>query len=207
MWDPRTLLITDHNLGDKAYRRMAKDCGNLEWVMWNRAGNDEAEVVEKIAHGDWELAVSFYSDLIIPPPALRSIRLPLNIHPALPSIRGVGYDVLPLIEGHRTVGATLHHMESRIDSGKIYHVIETSLSPDEKYSSLRKKNQFMCLELLDFLCGLLAVSTDVDQLLKTLAGYSRQTNWKWGATYYSRKMIGDVMDEIREFSPNHPCLL
>jgi methionyl-tRNA formyltransferase len=190
VWTPKTLLITDPNLGDAAHALVAGLCADLTWISWNVAEPEtRATTLARIADGRWELAISFYSDLVLTPAALEAIRLPLNIHPALPRIRGVGYDLLPLVENHRSIGATLHRMVRQIDSGEILHVHEVPLPPDQTYGSLRRLNQDLSMTLLEMLCGLMAKSGDLDILEETLRGHAARVIHEWGADYYSRQRV------------------
>ena len=190
MWTPKTLLITDPNLGDAAHRLLAPLCADLTWISWNvREPETRADMLARVAGGRWDLAISFYSDLVLTAEALDAIGLPLNIHPALPGIRGVGYDVLPLLENHPTIGATLHRMVRQIDSGEIFHVLEVPLPPGQTYASLRRLNQGHSISLLGTLCGLLGQAADVAGLEAVLRRYGAQSPRTWGRAYYSRKMI------------------
>ncbi|HKT14087.1 MAG TPA: formyltransferase family protein [Allosphingosinicella sp.] len=188
MWRSRTLLITDPNLGEAACARVSKVCSDLTWLSWdvNRL-EDRSEILSQIAASRWDLAISFYSDLILPPAALHAIGLPLNIHPALPRIRGVGHDIVPLVEGHATVGTTLHRMEPAVDLGEIFAVQEAALPAAQTYAGLRAFNQSLSLAMLDRLCELLVGSADPVQLEVALRR-SKGAGQHWGS-YYSRKDV------------------
>ena len=206
MWSAKTLLITDQNLGQNAYERLSSFCTDLTWLSWTRPDEEaRSEVLAQIGAKRWELAISFYSDLVLPPSSLERIALPLNIHPALPDIRGVGYDVLPLIEGHAAVGATLHHIEHRIDAGRIYRVLEIPIDSEHTYSSLRKLNQRSSLKMLDILCSVMRASNDIGQLRHQLEQQARTAEKSWGPTYTCRQTVRTLLDEIRTGCPEHPC--
>jgi methionyl-tRNA formyltransferase len=145
-------------------------------------------VLAEIASCRWDLGISFYSDLILPPTALAAISLPLNIHPALPRIRGVGHDLIPLIEEHASVGTTLHRMERRVDSGEILIVNEVPFPPGHNYASLRKLNQSLSLAMLDRVSALLGEAHGMPQLETLLRAHAAKVRHSWGA-YYSRRMI------------------
>lgn len=207
MWTAKTLLITDRNLGQAAHDRLAAFCTDLTWLTWVHPDEEaRSALLARIGTERWELAISFYSDLILPPWSLERIALPLNIHPALPDIRGVGYDVIPLIEGHDTVGATLHHIERRIDAGRIYRVLERPLRREQTHSSLRKLNQRSSLQMLDFLCAAMRTSTNIEQLRNHLDQEAAATDKRWATTYTCRRMVHTLLEEIRADRPDHPCL-
>lgn len=207
MWTAKTLLITDQNLGQEAHDRLASFCTDLTWLTWIRPDEEaRSALLARIGTERWELAISFYSDLILPPWSLERITLPLNIHPALPDIRGVGYDVIPLIEGHAAVGATLHHIEQRIDAGRIYQVLETPISREQTCSSLRQLNQRSSLQMLDFLCTAMRANTGTGELRKHLEQEAAAVDKRWATTYTCRRTVHTLLEEIRADSPEHPCL-
>ena len=197
MWGSRTLLITDPNLGEAACVRVSKVCTDLTWLSWNvNQPEDRPEILSQIAARRWDLAISFYSDLILPPAALRAIGLPLNIHPALPRIRGVGHDIVPLVEGHATVGTTLHRMEAAVDLGEILDVQEVPLGAAQTHAGLRALNQSLSLAMLDRLCALLVESADPIHLEARLRNRSKRVRQRWGS-YYSRADVA-LLREIHE---------
>jgi methionyl-tRNA formyltransferase len=207
MWSAKTLLLTDQNLGRDAHERLSAFCTDLTWLSWVHPDEDtRSKVLAQIDAEPWELVISFYSDLILPQSSLERMALPLNIHPALPVIRGVGYDVVPLIEGHATVGATLHHVERRIDSGRIYRVLEIPLDGEHTATSLRLMNQHSSLQMLDLLCSAMRASNDVGQLRQRLEQQATTTEKSWNPTYTCRRTVRALLDEIRTGCPEHPCL-
>lgn len=191
MWTAKTLLITDCNLGEAAHARVSALCADLTWVSWTvNDPEGRAGVLDRIASGTWDLAISCYSDLVLTQQALDAITLPLNIHPALPRLRGMGYDLIPLIENHPTVGATLHRMERRVDSGEIFLVHEEPMPAERTYASLRKFNQGLTLRMLDTLCSLMEQAGSLGQLSAGLRERgARQKPHRWGPTYHSRQSI------------------
>jgi methionyl-tRNA formyltransferase len=198
MWRPRTLLITDPNLGEAAHARLAPACADLTWICWDVARPAErADALARIAGDRWALAVSFYSDLILPPEALAAIALPLNIHPALPRIRGVGHDVVPLVERHAAVGATLHRMAPVVDTGEILGVEEAPLAPGHTHATLRTFNQGLSLRLLERLCALLAASPGPAELEARLRASGAAARHAWGA-YYSRKAVAALRQRLED---------
>ena len=200
LWAPKTLLITDPNLGDAAYERLGGLCSDLTWFSFDVAKPDSRDaLLEEIAAIPWDLALSFYSDLVLSPAALAAIGLPLNIHPALPRIRGVGHDLIPLVECHATVGTTLHRMERRIDSGEILLVHEVPLAAGHSYASLRKLNQSLSLAMLDRLCALMREGRGMQQLEDLLRAGAADVHQRWGA-YYSRRMVAALKGDPLPFA-------
>jgi methionyl-tRNA formyltransferase len=189
MWAPRTLLITDSNLGLAAHSRLTPICADLTWLCWDIDGPEGAhEALARIAGERWGLTISFYSDLILPPEALATMDLPINIHPAGPCVRGVGHDVVPIVERHEFVGPTMHRIEPPIDTGEILDVLEVPFPPGHTYASLRTLNQSLTLQMLDRLIAAMMVSSGVAELEATLSQKAATLSCQWGA-YYSRKTV------------------
>jgi hypothetical protein len=195
MWTPRTLLITDPNLGESAHSRLSPICEDLTWICWDvGAPGGAAGLLSQIAGDRWSLVVSFYSDLILSVDALAAMDLPLNIHPALPWIRGVGHDVVPIVERHETAGPTMHRIEPPIDTGEIFDVLEVPLAPGHTYASLRALNQAHSLKMLDRLIALMVASSDLAELEARLSASAAAVPHRWGA-YYSRKTVAALRAE------------
>lgn len=203
MWKTKVLLISDPNLGPAAHDRLAQVCEDLTWYCWDINGDRASStILTAISAKRWDVAVSFYSDLILPAACLEAIALPLNIHPALPHIRGVAHDVLPLVENHPAIGATLHHMDCAVDTGRIYDVLEVPLPPGQTYQSIRALNQAASLRMLDRLCGMLVGAVELAALQASLLAQASPTRREWGP-YYSRKMVAELkarheLEEVRQ---------
>ncbi|MEO8665235.1 MAG: formyltransferase family protein, partial [Ignavibacteria bacterium] len=64
----------------------------------------------------------------------------INLHPSLlPKYRGPYPDQAVLLNGENQTGVTIHYMEEALDSGNIIFQKELEISPDDNYSSLKKK--------------------------------------------------------------------
>lgn len=143
------LFIGDPNLGSRGEQILYPYFPHLQAVIWNVGDLGEKQIIRQfIRSRKWSLAISFYSDFILRPEDLTAIDLPLNIHPALPHLPGLGYDIIPILEEHDSYGATLHWMDEKIDHGEIFDVIEYPLPAGTTRAMLRKWNQHVSLELL-----------------------------------------------------------
>lgn len=98
---------------------------------------------------NWDVLFSVYSEYILSQHALDRIRIPLNIHPALPNNPGVGYDVYPLINGEKKCGATIHWMEKLIDHGVVLESKAINLLTHATYPLTRKLNQAAVISLFE----------------------------------------------------------
>ena len=146
----RVLLLGDPVLGAAALARIQAAFADVRAIIWRRGDRSRRAAARQTLLGTrWDLALSVYSDLILRPDELVQITVPLNIHPALPALRGRGYDRLPLIEGHRHYGATLHWMTAAIDAGPILCMLSRDLPADTTHGVLRRRTQALSLQLLE----------------------------------------------------------
>jgi len=143
------LVICDPNLKSEIENIIADSAADVSVIDWH-SGSEEGDSHVKSAWQEdygWDIAFSVYSDYIIPQHGLNKIRVPLNIHPALPSYPGVGYDVLPLIDRAEKCGATIHWMDEKIDYGVVLETKPTDLPQNVTYSQVRNFNQVAVLFL------------------------------------------------------------
>jgi len=155
------LFIGDPNLGDEGYRYFSGFFPDAKKLIWKK-GADKTGVRRVLRFQAWLFTVSFYSDFIFSPSDFDFLGLPLNIHPALPVLRGIGHDHVPRIEGHEEPGSTLHFInrpsgnnvdpESDVDSGGIVMLRKRKLDPNATYGDIRMLNQQIALEMLAALC-------------------------------------------------------
>ena len=116
--------------------------------------------------------------------------LPLNIHPALPQVPGLGYDIIPVLEHHTHHGATLHWMEARVDSGEIFDVIERRLATGTSPQTLRQLNQCAALDLLARWVPRLALARDHEARVASLRS-ALAAPMQWGGTRLSRAALAE----------------
>jgi methionyl-tRNA formyltransferase len=184
------LLLTDGNLGLEAFTTLRQRSGPIHWYSWRRGDLEGAQKLQARIEGrQWECCLSFYSDFVLSPSALNRIRLPLNLHPALPSLRGVGHDVVPILQGHGSIGTTVHVMEERIDHGPIVAVSEYPLETGHSIPSLRRLNQRYCLRMLQRVAGWIHSSSDIETLECRVREMAAHSSWRWGSTYYSHDRV------------------
>lgn len=194
------MVICDHNLHQDVQACIARILPAAECIRWARGNaSDQEHLDARFKAGSWDVVFSVYSDYILRTEELSCIRIPLNIHPALPLLPGVGYDLLPMVRGHKTHGATLHWMEASLDSGVVIDVEAQSLPANIGYAELRKRNQNLVISLFDRWLRVLAASG--------IAGLGRHIRVPlergngWTGTYVSR---ADLRREIELFKNGRP---
>lgn len=92
---------------------------------------------EDISSWDGEYIISYLSRWIVPEYLLRKAkRAAINFHPAPPNYPGIGCINFALYEEAKEYGVTCHHMEPRVDIGKIIAVERFPVFPTDTVASL-----------------------------------------------------------------------
>jgi len=193
------LFIGDPNLGPRGAECVRRSFPDATVRIWTRGdAAAEREIRQCIRSRRWDAAVSFYSDFIFHEPDLEAVALPLNIHPALPCVPGLGYDILPLLENHDRHGATLHHMEREVDTGEIFDVLSRPLPANVERAELRRRNQQAALDLLEKWIPPLAAARCPKEILHLLRAEKPA-----GAVWSGRRLSRREWRELSE-SPSLP---
>lgn len=206
----RVLLLGDPALGGAALKRAQAAFPALDTIIWrrgDRAGRDAAR--QFLLGNRWDLALSVYSDLVLRPEELARIAVPLNIHPALPALRGRGYDRLPLIEGHLRYGATLHWMTEAVDAGPIVRVLSRTLPPHLTHHELRRRTQALSLRLLDHTLAALrgcGKAAELRTQLQRIAARPGSDHACWSGRYVSEAELQRLLRHLERQAPGHPAL-
>lgn len=141
--------------------------------------NDRAGLIARIMETEFDLLISNGCPYILPISKLRKPhQLFLNIHPALLPV-GRGKHPINAIILHRqiTFGATMHHMDDGVDSGRIVHQVQRRVTPDLDLGLLyRLSFQLEGTVLVEGMKKLLAADF-------ALAGEPQSS----GGSYYSRQ--------------------
>ncbi|UZJ40872.1 hypothetical protein OO006_11000 [Prosthecochloris sp. SCSIO W1101] len=206
------LFFGDPNLGGDGFRLFSGFFPNAKQLIWKK-GTDKTVLRKKLRSRSWLFTISFYNDFIFSYDDFDFLGLPLNIHPALPVLRGVGYDHVPLIENHGEHGATLHFMnrssrlkvdiESDVDSGRIIRVRKCALSPEATYGDLRLLNQHVALDMLAGLCKQMLVWGCVETARRELCAEAETNGFAWSRRYISSSILGKMLEELYMFDPGH----
>lgn len=166
----------------------------------------QAEINGELLSGNWLLCISFYNDYIFSREELQKIGCVVNIHPALPHLRGRGYDVIPLLEGHSEHGATLHFVTEKIDAGQIIDVLSRPIPAGVGYQEFRSSNQRLSLEMLTRLLGL-CQRVGLQQVPAELARDASISPHVWRGSFTNSARLGAMLSELRWRNPEHPLLL
>lgn len=196
------LLITSPPLADAAralLQRLAPDTG---FVVWTPGDQAAARALRRdLLRQRWSWGVSFYNDYLFTAAEIARFTDLFNIHPALPAIRGRGYDVLPLIERHSEFGVTLHRVNEAIDAGPILRTVARPLPANCCRQRLRELNQAASLALL---------AETLEQLQqhgpRQLAADAERLGWRWSGPCHRERTIDERLALLAASQPRHPAL-
>lgn len=198
------LFVGDPHLGERGLQIVCRRFANTTGVIWKRGDARQREDIRTVIRSrKWDLLISFYNDLIFQEADLAQVSLPLNIHPSLPALRGVGYDMLPLIEGHKSYGATLHYMIREVDAGKIVDVLEEDLPEGITYRQFRPLTQSLCLKLLTKTVQHLSNFRDIRDIYQMISLETRHQKVGWCSSYCSTEKLHKLLEELMKKDPNH----
>ena len=207
----RVLFVGCYNLGPQGaelVREFYPDAAVVLWRKGDKAGRAEAKRI--ILSEPWDLIVSSYNDLIFSLEEIAAALLLINIHPSSPSLPGVGYDTFPLIEGHPVYEATLHILEkgdARIDAGPIVEVLTRELPPKTTYAELRKRNQELCLELLQWTLQQANAANSIESLEAQFRAAAARLGRVWGERYISYETLATTLVQLQASTPDHPVFV
>ncbi|MCB0325199.1 MAG: hypothetical protein KDD69_16565 [Bdellovibrionales bacterium] len=204
----KVLFIGDPNLGDAGFSVVQRCFPQAQSFIWRKGDQrGKVEVRKAICATGSDVCISFYSDLVLRECELLHTGVTLNIHPALPTVPGLGYDTIPLIENHSNHGATAHLIDDAgLDSGPIFDVEERPLPEGCCYLELRQRNQAACLALLERAVNCIATCRTPDELRDCLLKSASRCGWNWGDCYITEKEHRRRIGELLARDPQHPAL-
>lgn len=92
---------------------------------------------EDIGWWDGEYIISYLSRWVAPEYLLKKAKVAaINFHPASPDYPGIGCNNFALYEEAKEYGVTCHHMEPRVDVGKIITVERFPVFPTDTVATL-----------------------------------------------------------------------
>jgi len=208
MQDPaQAILVTSPPLRREAAALLRKYFPAGSVLIWQQGDHEaRAAISARLLSGSWPLCISFYNDYIFSREEIDALGCVVNIHPALPCLRGRGYDILPLLETHREHGVTLHFVSEKIDAGEIIEVIAQSVPPAIRYPEFRARNQELSLAMLDRLLRR-CQHADLTHLHQDLKRMAAAAGLSWSGGFVTSAKLANILHELRAREPDHPLLL
>ncbi len=200
-WTPRTLLVSDAAVGPRAKEVLGRFFPHHVCAVWDIGREPDTKARALVADGPWDIVFSVHNDLLFSAQELSGMGLALNLHPALPELPGIGHDVIPIVDRHAEVGATLHEIIERIDNGTIFHVERLSLPSDASRSWVRQVTQALCLRMLEWSALIVRQAPSAEVAREALRKEGNGSAWQWGAVRRTRSQIADLVEGIRRCDP------
>ena len=111
------LFLTKH-------KPFAEEAAELITLHFNRAeiifGNINEPFPKHILSREFDYVISYVSPWIIPKVVLDNTKIAaINFHPGPPEYPGIGCTNFAIYNGEKEYGITVHHMNEKVDTGKI----------------------------------------------------------------------------------------
>lgn len=175
--------------------------------VWERGDSSALSAIRAdLLSRHWLACISVYNDYVFGREEIANIKCIVNIHPALPDLRGRGYDIIPLLNQDAIHGATLHFVSESIDAGKIIDVISQPIPEGISYLDFRARNQQLCLRMLENLLGI-CKRHSLEKLPTVLNQVASTSSHVWKGSFTSSAKLAAVLSELRGRYPQHPMLL
>jgi methionyl-tRNA formyltransferase len=171
---------------------------------WQQGDQDTGELIRaELLSRKWELCISFYNDYIFSGEEIDACGCMVNIHPALPHLRGRGYDIIPLLQKHREHGATLHFVRESIDAGPIIDVLVQNIPDGIDYQKFRSRNQMLSLNMLERLLWQCRTA-DATRLFQDFLDISESRQISWSGEFVNSRKLARMLLLFKMTSPEHP---
>lgn len=205
-WAPRTLLVSDAAVGLRAEEVLRHFFPDHVSIIWDI--NQESDTRARAILSDclWDIVFSVHNDLVFSAQEISRMGLALNLHRALPLLPGIGHDVIPILEEHTEVGATLHEIIEKVDSGTIFHVEQLSLPPGASRSWIRQVTQSLCLQMLDWSARIVQQASSATEAREALRRAGNGAGQQWGKPRRTRSQIANLVADIKRFDPMSPIM-
>lgn len=175
--------------------------------VWEQGDLDSLSAIRSVLlSGECSICISFYNDYIFEREEIEKIGCVVNIHPALPHLRGRGYDIIPLLDKHTVHGATLHFVTESIDAGQIIDVVSQPIPKGITYQDLRSGNQKLSLHMLDRLLRI-CQRHDPEELPAVLGCLASTSQHVWQGGFINSAKLVAMLSDLRQSHPQHPVLL
>lgn len=214
----RVLYIGDQNLGAAGLKIIKQHCdGDNVFPFYFRKGIDVPskvrsqilDVADRI--GGFDIAISFYSDLVLHDQQLETVRrtenggrLITNIHPGSNLYPGLGYDTLPLVRGDARHGPAWHFIDNEsVDAGPVIDVSLGVLGEDMTYGEHREQNQRLSLGLLENQLEDLVCCDTCESVFDLWCQKVQENRLVWVDPYVNTKNLKRILARFYQVFPDH----
>jgi methionyl-tRNA formyltransferase len=201
------LLVTSPPLATRAGELLHRHFPDGRILVWQQSSEPKGRRIlrAELLSLSPPICISFYNDYIFGRDEIDALACLVNIHPALPSLRGRGYDTLPILEGHNEIGATLHFVNPEIDAGPIIAVIRQAMPQHINHPQLRLLTQEISLAMLK---QLLSQCSDrgLSGLSMELKRQANESKLDWSGERLSSPQLAAMLRDCRQRDPHHPAI-
>ncbi|XPV76212.1 MAG: formyltransferase family protein [Desulfovibrio sp.] len=121
-----------------------------------------SSIPEEIHELEYDYLISYLSPWIIPDTLLKKAKCAaINFHPAPPEYPGTGCFNFALYDEVDQYGATCHHMNPIVDSGKVIAVSRFEVVPEDTVLSVAEKTYTHMLDLFYDIVGIILEGKDL----------------------------------------------
>jgi methionyl-tRNA formyltransferase len=200
------LILTSPNLYLQSKDLTRKHFSNVPILVWEQGDVEERKFISnELMSKKWMICASIYNDYIFSEDELKNIPTVINIHPALPHIRGRGYDLMPLMYKQSLHGVTLHFVNKFVDAGPIIDVLIEPIPDGICYHDFRRRNQFLSLQMLDRFFNLCHQSS-IPQLIEKMNILAGNSTHSWSGDFMNTRNLQTLLINFFKSNPNHPLL-
>ena len=126
--------------GDQNCLKALQFCQNNFEKVYYYLGTRGDRWPENIGLCDCDYIISYRSNWIIPEYLLKNANIAsINFHPGSPDYPGIGCTNFALYENSKEYSVTCHHMESKVDTGRIISVKSVPISSTDTVATLTSK--------------------------------------------------------------------
>jgi methionyl-tRNA formyltransferase len=137
---------------------------------------------DEIRRWEGDYIISYLSRWVVPEDLLRRAKkAAINFHPASPEYPGIGCNNFALYEDANEYGVTCHHMDTKVDTGRIIAVRRFPVYPEDNVASLLKRTYENQIAMFLEIAQLMADGKDLPV-----------SSEKWARPPYTRKQFKEL---------------
>jgi methionyl-tRNA formyltransferase len=134
--------------GFSAFQQASTTFAEVDWRLFHIESPADRSAFENQIHSP-DVVISFLNPYVIPAALLDQVGgRAFNVHPALPEYPGRDPEHFAFYDGATTTGATLHRMDTAVDSGEIIDIRERSLDRAAGVMRFVKDSELLSIDLL-----------------------------------------------------------
>lgn len=184
------LFIGKH---DDVYSKTASDFVKLHFPGSKIIFSKRTEPFpEELLQWEGDIIISYLAQWIIPAALLQKAKFAaINLHPGPPEYPGIGCTNFAMYNNEKEFGITCHHMQARVDSGKIIGVRRFPILDNDTVYSITQRCYNEILHLFyELMTGLIA------------QGQFPESNETWKRKPYTRKQLNALCELTEDLDDN-----